>query len=236
MALTVLHLWRNKERERINSKLILHSTDGGDEWTGPGLVISHLCYCYRAIHYCVAAYCSQFSTFLCDSPTVCDNGWLITIVLRQTLSNAWGIGHIWHARCCENGTASVVRQPTSAWSTGPNTVSFITIVFISPEDGRRVSFRNVVHLKHISDNGQMQKQCNFHIYIWKCNWFSSHHVTISAMAWLPSAYLSEFYRMVQNNHETVFNNKLTSYFDDQDNHFLLLGLTGRCDKRTQGAK
>lgn len=156
MALTVLHLRRNKERERINSKIILHSTDGqGDEWTDPGLVISHLCYCYHAIHYSVAAYCSQFSTFLCDSPAVCDNGWLITIVLRQTLSNAWGMGPTWHARCCENGTASVVRQPTSAWSTGPNTVSFKTIVFISPEDGSRVSFRDVVHIKHISESGQM---------------------------------------------------------------------------------
>ena len=133
----------------------------GDEWTDPGLVISRLCYCYHAIHYSVATYCSQFSTFLCDSPTVCDNGWLITIVLRQTLYNAWGIGPTWHARCCENGTASVVRQPTSAWSTGPNTVSFKTIVFISLEDGSRVSVRNVVHTKHISANGQVQKQCNF---------------------------------------------------------------------------
>lgn len=132
----------------------------GDEWTDPGLVISHLCYCYHAIHYSVAAYRSQFSTFLCDSPTVCDNGWLITIVLRQMLSNAWGIGPTWNARCCENGTASVVRQPTSAWSTGPNTGSFKTIVFISPEDGSRVSVRNVVHIKHNSENGQMQKQCN----------------------------------------------------------------------------
>lgn len=28
MALTVLHMWRNKEREWMNSKIILHSTDG----------------------------------------------------------------------------------------------------------------------------------------------------------------------------------------------------------------
>jgi hypothetical protein len=156
MALTVLHLWRNKGRERINSSIILHSSDGqGDEWTGPGLVISHLRYCYHAIHYSVTAYCSQFSTFLCDSPTVCDNGWLITIVLRQTLSNAWGIGPTRHTRCCDNDAASVMQQPTLARSTGPNTVSFITIVFISPEDGSRVSFGTVVHIKHTSDNGQM---------------------------------------------------------------------------------
>lgn len=112
----------------------------GDEWTDPGLVISHLCYCYHAIHYSVAAYCSQFSTFLCDSPTVCDNGWLITIVLRQTLSNAWGTGPTWHARCCENGTASVVRQPASAWSTGPNTVGFKTIVFRKRTNKKTVQF------------------------------------------------------------------------------------------------